>query len=136
MSIYDLGSCSSLVCSCLDEFTDSDLVELSPVFSEPLFTPSPEETELAVQIITNLAKSGMSYGKAVLLTVMYAYAIKKQFLPVHIWDGVQDEEMPVLNLVEKNSGTPALPADSGIKCCMSNSFAFGGCNASIIIKQD
>ncbi|MBQ4379427.1 MAG: 3-oxoacyl-ACP synthase [Treponema sp.] len=69
------------------------------------------------------------------LTVCF-YAIKKQFLPVHIWDGVQDEEMPVLNLVEKNSGTPALPADSGIKCCMSNSFAFGGCNASIIIKQD
>ena len=80
MSIYDLGSCFSLVCSCLDEFTDSDLVELSPVFSEPLFTPSPEETELAVQIITSLAKSGMSYGKAVLLTVMYAYAIEKQFL--------------------------------------------------------
>lgn len=80
MSIYDLGSCSSLVCSCLDEFTDSDLVELSPVFSEPLFTPSPEETELAVQIITNLVRGGMSYGKAILLTVMYAGSIEKQFL--------------------------------------------------------
>ncbi len=80
MSNYDLESCSSLVCTCLDEFTDSDLVELSPLFSEPLFKPSPEETELAVQIIKNLVKSGMSYGKATLLTVLYASAIEKQFL--------------------------------------------------------
>ena len=75
----------SLACTCLDEFTDSDLLELSPcfqdqLFTEPLFKPSDEESELAVQIITRLAESGMGYGKAILLTVMYANAIEKQFL--------------------------------------------------------
>ena len=63
----------------------SDLLELSPgfedqVFSEPLFRPSQDETELAVQIITNLVRGGMSYGEAILLTVMYAGSIEKQFL--------------------------------------------------------
>lgn len=82
---YDFKSYSSLVRSCLDEFSDSDLLELSPcfqdqLFTKPLFKPSQEETELAVQIITQLAESGMGYGKAILLTVMYANAIEKQFL--------------------------------------------------------
>lgn len=58
------------------------------------------------------------------------YAIKSQKLPVHVWDDVQDEEIPELNLVRKISGA------GRISCCMSNSFAFGGCNASLIIKKD
>ncbi len=85
MSNYDFRSYSSLTCSCLDEFSDSDLLKLSPCFqdesfTEPLFKPSEEESQLAVQIITHLVESGMSYGKAILLTVMYANAIEKQFL--------------------------------------------------------
>lgn len=85
MSSYDFRSFDSLACSCLDEFSDSDLLELAPcfqdqLFTEPLFKPSKEESELAVQIITHLAESGMGYGKAILLTVMYANAIEKQFL--------------------------------------------------------
>lgn len=58
------------------------------------------------------------------------YAIKAQKLPVHVWDGVQDEEIPALNFVEN-----ATARESQIHCCMSNSFAFGGCNASLIIKK-
>lgn len=85
MSNCFFKSYSSLACTCLDEFTDFDLLELSPcfqdqLFTEPLFKPSDEESELAVQIITRLAESGMGYGKAILLTVMYANAIEKQFL--------------------------------------------------------
>ena len=56
------------------------------------------------------------------------YAIKKQKLPVHIWDGAQDEEIPVLHFVQHSCEKP-------VTCCMSNSFAFGGCNVSLIIKK-
>ena len=59
------------------------------------------------------------------------YAIKAQKLPLHVWDGVQDEEIPALNLVTEKSSASQKP----IRCCMSNSFAFGGCNASLIIRK-
>ena len=60
------------------------------------------------------------------------YAIRRNILPVHLWDGVQDEEMPVLSLVSKDTAAnPPRP----VQCCMSNSFAFGGCNASLIIRK-
>lgn len=63
------------------------------------------------------------------------YAIKNQFLPVHVWDGVRDEEIPELNLVTANNIEEIL-GNHEIKCCMSNSFAFGGCNASLIIRKE
>lgn len=59
------------------------------------------------------------------------YAIKAQKLPLHVWDGVQDEGIPALNLVTEKSSASQKP----IRCCMSNSFAFGGCNASLIIRK-
>jgi 3-oxoacyl-[acyl-carrier-protein] synthase-1 len=49
-------------------------------------------------------------------------------LPVHCWDGDRDSGMPALNMV--NSETSACP-----RVCMSNSFAFGGCNVSLIIGR-
>jgi 3-oxoacyl-[acyl-carrier-protein] synthase-1 len=50
-------------------------------------------------------------------------------LPVHCWDGVHDEELPVLPFVPSgNSG-------EGYGICMSNSFAFGGCNTSLILGK-
>jgi len=49
--------------------------------------------------------------------------------PVQVWDGIFDEEMPPLNIATKGS-----PADvKKIDICMSNSFAFGGANASLVI---
>ena len=63
------------------------------------------------------------------------YAIKEQVLPCHLWDGVRDEEIPDLNLVEKNAcGDRPDASEKHIACCMSNSFAFGGCNVSLIIR--
>ena len=53
---------------------------------------------------------------------------KTKRLPVHIWDGVQDESIPQLNLVKTDDSI-----DKEIHVCMSNSFAFGGSNASLIL---
>ncbi len=50
-------------------------------------------------------------------------------LPPQIWDGVFDDEMPKLNFVNKNSNL----THSKIKVCISNSFAFGGANACLVI---
>jgi len=49
-------------------------------------------------------------------------------LPLHVWDGVPDPEIPSLNLV-----TPPLAGTIGIGPMLSNSFAFGGSNVSVIL---
>ena len=46
-------------------------------------------------------------------------------LPVQVWDGERDEEIPELNFA--NHGSEEL------KVCMSNSFAFGGANACLVL---
>jgi 3-oxoacyl-[acyl-carrier-protein] synthase-1 len=51
-------------------------------------------------------------------------------LPVHCWDGVRDEALPALPLAA--AGTVA----ETLRVCMSNSFAFGGCNISLIIGRE
>ena len=53
-------------------------------------------------------------------------------LPPQIWDGVFDEEMPELNFVRKNSNLDK----HEIKICLSNSFAFGGANACLVIAAE
>lgn len=63
------------------------------------------------------------------------YAIKSQKFPLHVWDGVQDEEMPALNLVTSDFQSRSMAQKTEIRACMSNSFAFGGCNASLIITK-
>ena len=52
------------------------------------------------------------------------------FFPVHLWDEIQDDELPKLNLVQKNQ-----IHYKSIKYVLSNSFAFGGNNISLILKQ-
>lgn len=52
-------------------------------------------------------------------------------LPVQVWDGCKDESFPELNFVNKN--TTFETKKDGIKTVMSNSFAFGGANASLIL---
>jgi 3-oxoacyl-[acyl-carrier-protein] synthase-1 len=51
-------------------------------------------------------------------------------LPVHRWDGVSDETLPALRFVSADTVV------EGLKVCMSNSFAFGGCNVSLIIGKE
>ncbi len=52
-------------------------------------------------------------------------------LPPHHWDGVHDEELPELRFVERGKRYP-LPED---RYFLSNSFAFGGSNASVILGR-
>ncbi len=49
-------------------------------------------------------------------------------LPLHIWDGVYDEELPRLHVVDAKSNK-----SSALKVCLSNSFAFGGANACLAL---
>lgn len=58
------------------------------------------------------------------------YTLKKQELPVQVWDKQEDDAFPPLNIVSS-----AQKAD-GIVNCMSNSFAFGGCNVSLILSKE
>jgi 3-oxoacyl-[acyl-carrier-protein] synthase-1 len=50
--------------------------------------------------------------------------------PVHCWDGVRDDALPSLCFV--SSGMSA----GNLRVCMSNSFAFGGCNTSLILGRE
>ena len=50
-------------------------------------------------------------------------------LPLQVWDGERDEEIPELNIVDGKSGA----AKGNLKICVSNSFAFGGANACLVL---
>lgn len=60
------------------------------------------------------------------------YTIK---LPLQVWDGEYDTEIPQLNIIDKNKKAFEAyeSADYELKVCLSNSFAFGGANASLVI---
>ncbi len=49
-------------------------------------------------------------------------------LPVQVWDGQRDEELPTLNIVDEKSKA----VKGALKVCLSNSFAFGGANACLV----
>lgn len=53
----------------------------------------------------------------------------QQLIPPHPWDGEQDQELPPLKFADK-----ALKSER-LKYIISNSFAFGGSNASIVIGK-
>ena len=52
-------------------------------------------------------------------------------LPVQVWDGERDEELPALNIVDGKSGADGEPGE--LKVCLSNSFAFGGATACLVL---
>jgi 3-oxoacyl-[acyl-carrier-protein] synthase-1 len=73
--------------------------------------------------------SGHTLGAAGALELaLCREALTEGGLPAHCWDGQLDEKIPRLNFVAPNNN--AKP-----KICMSNSFAFGGCNTSLIIGR-
>ena len=50
-------------------------------------------------------------------------------LPKHVWDGEYDPDLPLLNI----AGAAGAEHKGRVKICMSNSFAFGGANASLVL---
>lgn len=80
-----------------------------------------------VPVSTTKAVTGHTLGAAAALELAVCYsAVNNVGLPKQIWDGVQDPELPVINIVDK-------PSDKKSKICLSNSFAFGGANACLVI---
>lgn len=75
--------------------------------------------------------TGHTLGAAGALELAICFAaITNNVLPPQIWDGVFDDEMPKLNFVNKNDNLYQT------KICLSNSFAFGGANACLVIKKE
>ena len=56
-------------------------------------------------------------------------ALQAGRLPPHVWDGLADPALPSLDLVTE----PRTFARADKRVCMSNSFAFGGSNACLLI---
>jgi 3-oxoacyl-[acyl-carrier-protein] synthase-1 len=52
-------------------------------------------------------------------------------LPPHLWDGVADPDLPELNVVNRGDslGRP-------LRRALSNSFAFGGANATLLLERE
>ena len=84
---------------------------------------------------TTKSMTGHTLGAAGAIEAAICWAALKNFsegekeFPVQVWDGEKDDEMPEINIVsEKNKLVP-----EKLNICMSNSFAFGGANTSLII---
>ena len=57
---------------------------------------------------------------------------KQKALP-HIWDGISDDNLHLKNFVKMGDLLPPLKEDLYV---LSNSFAFGGSNASLLLKRE
>jgi 3-oxoacyl-[acyl-carrier-protein] synthase-1 len=76
--------------------------------------------------------SGHTLGAAGALEAAFCWlSLDRQdgLLPPHLWDGQADPELPSLNLVNAGQRLP----EGRPRRLMSNSFAFGGSNASLIL---
>lgn len=79
--------------------------------------------------------TGHALGAAGAIEAAFCYLLlsplnRTQQLPPHIWDNQQDPQNPPLALVKQGKGT-----STPIQHIMSNSFAFGGSNASLIFSR-
>ena len=79
--------------------------------------------------------TGHTLGSSGIIEIGLCWLLLQKFnenknLPPHIWDGEFDLNLPKLNLVKMNDKADKL------SICLSNSFAFGGSNASVIIGKN
>jgi len=52
-------------------------------------------------------------------------------LPPHLWDGVRDPALPALRIAE-----PGARIGRPLRWALSNSFAFGGANAALVLGRE
>jgi 3-oxoacyl-[acyl-carrier-protein] synthase-1 len=73
--------------------------------------------------------TGHTLGAAGALEAAICWMVldERRGLPVHCWDGIMDEEIPISPVRSPGQEKPSI--------CMSNSFGFGGCNASLILAR-
>lgn len=85
----------------------------------------------AVPASSTKALTGHTLGAAgAIEAVMCWLALTKQnALPYHAWDGEPDPELDEITLYQ--GGTPTKP----VQHCLSNSFAFGGNNVSLVFSR-
>jgi 3-oxoacyl-[acyl-carrier-protein] synthase-1 len=85
------------------------------------------------QVLASSTKSitGHTLGAAGALEAAICWLVltESNLLPIHHWDGQQDQNLPPLNLVTSNI------ANNKILRVLSNSFAFGGNNISLILER-
>ena len=82
--------------------------------------------------------TGHTLGAAGALEAAICWMVltEKRGLPVHCWDGAEDRELSyVPGPAEKPKNPYVQPAEAPPSICMSNSFAFGGCNVSLILGR-
>jgi len=58
---------------------------------------------------------------------------KELELPVQVWDGEYDPDIPKINIVSKGS---KIKSAKPLRYCMINAFAFGGANGTIILEKE
>ncbi len=76
------------------------------------------------------AMTGHTLGAAGALEAAFCWlSLSALRLPPHVWDGQRDEQLPALNLTGANTHLQG----QGPHRMMSNSFAFGGNNISLIL---
>ena len=88
----------------------------------------------SVPVSTTKAITGHTLGASAALELAICWAALKERkrLPLQVWDGQQDPELPNLNIIDKNNELAAA-GGKNLKVCLSNSFAFGGANACLAI---
>ncbi len=85
-----------------------------------------------VPVSTTKPVTGHTLGAAAALELAICWkAIKENNIPIQVWDGERDEEIPALNFTDKKTKS----AQKELKVCLSNSFAFGGANACLVIGE-
>jgi len=76
--------------------------------------------------------TGHTLGAAGALEAAICWMVltEQRGLPVHCWDGVKDGEMSFHPVA-----APDQERAAGVSICMSNNYAFGGCNVSLILGR-
>ena len=84
-----------------------------------------------VPVSTTKPITGHTLGAAASLELAICYsAINNVQLPLQVWDKQKDAELPELNFVDESTDI-----QKPVKICLSNSFAFGGANACLVIAS-